>query len=429
MPEIDRNKLSAKLDTIPQQDREPYLQALKAKGYTWKTNQPPAAPQQPPSAIAQAFQKAVGALTPTNEFKQMLNASPPARALQGIADIGKFAQSGYEQAGQLIGKTGIPGAQTVGKLLPAATDLILPQSKAQVAMLPVMAAGEMASALSKTPQAIEQAATKAVRPGPIAKGMGALMSITTAIPTRYTSAVAKDASILADTAPTIEQVGKEYTALFDKLGMQYPSALLKKVTSRGYFPGENETGKLTALIEDANKKLEAGKLDPAGAFLARSAAAAIQRGNAAAKNMSLAKYAGEAKNAMDNYLEQNGIPEIRELSTKYFRAVAKEYFQPLFPQNKNMSPNAIRSLIALKKAVVDPVSHIAQGQPLQAAGSALQGLAMSPLIVGGAVKTAGNLIGNPNVQAKTTYAAMKIPTALRRFLKKQVPQPDDNPNP
>lgn len=37
MPEVDRERLRAKLDTIPQQDREPYLKALKANGYTWKT--------------------------------------------------------------------------------------------------------------------------------------------------------------------------------------------------------------------------------------------------------------------------------------------------------------------------------------------------------------------------------------------------------
>jgi hypothetical protein len=36
MPEITREKLSAKLDTIPEQDREPYVQALKSQGYTWR---------------------------------------------------------------------------------------------------------------------------------------------------------------------------------------------------------------------------------------------------------------------------------------------------------------------------------------------------------------------------------------------------------
>ncbi len=38
MPEIEREKLDAKLNTIPESDREGYIQALKAKGYTWKSN-------------------------------------------------------------------------------------------------------------------------------------------------------------------------------------------------------------------------------------------------------------------------------------------------------------------------------------------------------------------------------------------------------
>jgi hypothetical protein len=37
MPEIDRDRLVAKLDAIPEADREPYLSGLKARGYTWKS--------------------------------------------------------------------------------------------------------------------------------------------------------------------------------------------------------------------------------------------------------------------------------------------------------------------------------------------------------------------------------------------------------
>ena len=59
MPEIDREALSAKLDTIPEGDREAYVQALKANGYTWKTSSaspvevpgPSFNPLQPPQDI------------------------------------------------------------------------------------------------------------------------------------------------------------------------------------------------------------------------------------------------------------------------------------------------------------------------------------------------------------------------------------------
>lgn len=45
--EISREKLSAKLDTIPEADREPYLAALKAKGYTWNVGKVKDAVAQP----------------------------------------------------------------------------------------------------------------------------------------------------------------------------------------------------------------------------------------------------------------------------------------------------------------------------------------------------------------------------------------------
>lgn len=60
MPEIDREKLKAKLDTIPEGDREPYLQALKAKGYTWKSN----TPEQPKPKADSLFMQAVKSLKP-----------------------------------------------------------------------------------------------------------------------------------------------------------------------------------------------------------------------------------------------------------------------------------------------------------------------------------------------------------------------------
>lgn len=51
MAEIDRARLKAKLDTIPEHDREPYLLALKAKGYTWRSAAPTAAPGAPESPL------------------------------------------------------------------------------------------------------------------------------------------------------------------------------------------------------------------------------------------------------------------------------------------------------------------------------------------------------------------------------------------
>lgn len=59
MPEISVDKLSAKLDTIPEADREGYVQALQGQGYTWKAeaqlNDAVASPMQSTNGFQRGF--------------------------------------------------------------------------------------------------------------------------------------------------------------------------------------------------------------------------------------------------------------------------------------------------------------------------------------------------------------------------------------
>ena len=54
--ELDRTRLKAKLDSIPEPEREPYLLALKAKGYTWKAAAAAEAPEAPQTTLGAAKQ-------------------------------------------------------------------------------------------------------------------------------------------------------------------------------------------------------------------------------------------------------------------------------------------------------------------------------------------------------------------------------------
>ena len=62
MPEIDRARLKAKLETIPEVDREPYLISLKSQGYTWRKSTSAITPSAPESPLttAGAAKQAIG---------------------------------------------------------------------------------------------------------------------------------------------------------------------------------------------------------------------------------------------------------------------------------------------------------------------------------------------------------------------------------
>lgn len=106
MPEIDRERLSTKLDSIPEPDREPYLQALKSKGYTWKSNDGP--------APAQDTGEALLTNKPTQGLKQKI-----VRGLPSTAGMIAGASEGAP-IGAALGTAVMPGPGTaVGGFLGA----------------------------------------------------------------------------------------------------------------------------------------------------------------------------------------------------------------------------------------------------------------------------------------------------------------------
>lgn len=276
MPEIERDKLEAKLNTIPESDREGYVQALKAKGYTWKSNatiapqapesQDPASPRNVPglfpyeeekkiwdAANAQGldyYQAKQKVLEARNKYTQSRPADTLAQNVQGasgivagtaMAPLG-VAQETVRGAGQAIQKNypGLAGSMLGGALKYGSA--AIPASPKQLA------------ANEATGAAIGAAipAVKIVG-GKIGEGLEGLSGLEYKYPGILKEA-AGDPSILF--GPGKKAAGLAYEAIKDDLQVR-PSML--EATSSG------------KIIDDAIYALNNGDLTPQEALIARRA--------------------------------------------------------------------------------------------------------------------------------------------------------------
>mgnify|MGYP001606992828 CR=1 FL=1 len=112
MPDIDRDILGRKLDTIPEQDREPYLQALRGKGYTWKSNAKQVEPE-PTSTMDKLLEYPQKILdTDVRMVKAGLNFKKG--VTQGMFGPNEEPAGTAQSVGQTVGKDLLPVAGFVG---------------------------------------------------------------------------------------------------------------------------------------------------------------------------------------------------------------------------------------------------------------------------------------------------------------------------
>lgn len=421
MPEIDREKLSAKLDMIPEADRENYVKALRENGYTWRVSGAPAKPAQPPSVGAESangaafpddyhgFWGGVKAMVDMAKGESRLPTTEKAvdpmfdnPYFKSIAAVGKFANQGNQDlAGLMAEHGGVPGA-IAGTALGTASEFLLPTTEEGAGMLALPGLSGTPGTRFPTSKSrdfilVADESKKAVKQSVFDKAAGGAISATTAVPQRYASAVVADPTILNAETPTMAQVGQEYEAAFKKAGMKVDSELMRRLTNKRYFPSENQIGEINDLIDGQLTKIEnlkpGGVLDPSELFAARSAAASAKRSNMYATNPTFRSYINGAQEVLDDALMSHGMPEIGSLSTKYFRAAAKEAFDHVLPQNKNMSPNVLRAML-MGKMLSDAASEIAHHNPGAAVSAAIKAGIMSPALMGGAISTfAGQVPG------------------------------------
>lgn len=213
-----------------------------------------------------------------------------------------------------------------------------------------------------------------------------MIRATSAVPEKYGKAVLDNPEILSE-AGTLMGARAVYKAAIKDMG-----------GVRDFL--QNKTGKviasqpaITDLINEAAPKIGTKTLALEEALAARQGISILldaakygnpeQRANKAAL-VSL-------KNELDDYVEV-GMPGFKAANRGYFEANAKEAFSSWLPQNKNMSPNVLRSLGAL--------SSLGAASLLHAPGLMIAAAPMSPKATGLAIRGVSSAVTPASLAAK-----------------------------
>src|SRR3990167_8705327 len=215
------------------------------------------------------------------------------------------------------------------------------------------------------------AAFRVLRPGMIKSGAQLLRGLS-GVSEKHARAVLGNPRILSQ-APTLEAAQQIYGAAVKGL----PGA-------REYL--EQTTGDILLQPGDAvkmvNQTLEAvrEKSTSLGQVLAaRQANSMLLQAAKFGDPSQRANLAGmlKARDTFDEILE-SGLPGFKHASRTYFEANAREAFRSVFPQNKNLSPNALR--------LMGQFSVLGAAALLKAPGVILAALPISPRFQGAAIR-------------------------------------------
>lgn len=228
-------------------------------------------------------------------------------------------------------------------------------------------------------------ALTALRPKLVKLG-AQLIRTTSGVPEKYGAAVLENPEILSK-APTMLGAREIYKAAVKDAG-----GMTKFL--------HGETGKLIPsdksvidLVNEAGPKLVAGTLGLEEAVASRQAVSFLLRkaryGNPDMRAMQSVLIG--FKDELDEFVEV-GLPGFRQANRGYFEANAKEAFQSWLPQNKNLSPNVLRSLGAL--------ASLSSGALMNAPALMFSAAPMSPKVTGLAIQASAKAVGPAALSAR-----------------------------
>lgn len=419
MAEIDRLKLKAKLDSIPEQDREPYLVALKAKGYTWK-----AEPVNKPTGI-------VDALTTTNlEGASKLDPLAQAARLGQAANKGNqnlasiVAEKGGEyearrsaekgdavelpvpkflaggQPGQTIQAGALPSLLAAGTLA-TASEFALPQTRLGVLGYAVAPAMKAYQSLRGAPKGFR-------KPGVVAQ----IGSARTKVPAGDIQQAIDDPSVFK--APSVADANKAYG---EAAGPLKSAARSLRQSTGKVLLGEadwNEAINRPGRILAGTEKTAKGKLVKMDGQTAMEGIQSINRFTRNKANTAKLdkEQLGELlaqKEALLTWLESNGTDKLRGAASILRKAHVRENLSKIMPQNKFGGTDALRTMGSGATAA-GAASLALAGHPLAAIPLAAEAITASPAFLGGAIRNYHSL-SNPNVTG--TAAAIAALRARR----------------
>lgn len=305
-----------------------------------------------------------------------------------------------ELSGTAAENFGTPGV-IAGGIASTYADLLLPQEKqgAGVSFIAGLnTAGKIAEGFKQL--AGKAGRTRVVQPTQGQKSLGDATAAFTSTRPGSARALIADPSIMDDVTPNKVQVSAEYKKAFEQAGKKINSEVYNEVTGSRFPPNERQKARLEKIVTNALDKIQDpgkfGALADEEAFIARSAAAKLKDHTEFLKNSKFRDVVNGAQSQFDDVLENSSLPNIRDLSAKWFRASVKEEFSNLLPRNRSGGVNALRAFIMGKLAVNFARNLLDPSKRAEAIGDAVSGVVMSPLLVGKLIVTLSNS-ANPTV--------------------------------
>lgn len=404
MPEIDRARLSAKLDTIPEQDREPYLIALKEKGYTWRSAAPVSAPKT--GVLNGITTQNLGDASKLDPLAQAARLGQFAN--RGNQELSSLLAEGAGRAGAAVGRVGLPrlgkaitgaGVGAAGTLA-TASETLLPQTRLGVA-------GYAVKPTMSGYQAIKGAfkSAKVAKPGIIAQ----LAAARSKVPAQDVEQALRDPSVFK--APTVEAANKAYG---ESVGQLKSAARTMREQTGKTLLGEsdwteaiNRPGRILAGIEKTSKGKKV-KMDGQTALEGIQAINRFTRNKANTAKLDKEQL-GELltqKESLISWLENNGTPGMRQAASVLRKAHVRENLSRLVPQNKFGGTDVLRSTLA-GTAGMGALSLALAGHPAAAIPFAAEAVTASPAFWGGAIRNY-QAISRPEVSGRlAALAAMR----------------------
>ena len=184
-------------------------------------------------------------------------------------------------------------------------------------------------------------------PGAIKAGAG-LLRVINATPEKYGEAILKNPELLNEAVPK-KLMGQAYEAFEKYTGLKGLGKTMVQ-QNRASIPA----GELEGLIVKTANDIAAGNpVDPQALYTASQAAShlklAAKYGEPGAARAIESGIISQSKSIVDDALEKV-YPEYGKLRLDNFQSKAREALSHLLPQNKNMSPNVLRTSAALSGA-------------------------------------------------------------------------------
>lgn len=329
-------------------------------------------PEQQPTIPFRGLPPDQGRLTP--EGTTLSGLFPELGGFETPAEVSRRARGSLFEIGgeaaETLGQAGFPKIGVAAGVIPTFVGAQLPESGLQLGIEVLTLGG--ARFVGK---AIQLAKTPTAR-----KFIAQLVKATSVVPERTVLEVLKNPKILSGTETTANALKNYVRSL--SAGKEKVISASEFIAKRKKVPIPKDAD-FEKLLGESLEKLRAGTATPQDALNAHQSITRILGSREFRKTADLREILA-TKEEILNLLDQT-FPKFKKANRRVREAYIREEFNSFLPLNKNLSPNALRSLIAMRNVSIG-VLALSGGDPRVGATLLAGAIAMSPKAAGLIIK-------------------------------------------